>query len=64
MTVTEKRELIEQQSKLMQEYKEWEELQAEYPKDTESFKICQHEMQLVDEKAEQIRYILEMRCYE
>lgn len=54
--------LIEKQAKLMKEYAEWEELQTEYSDDEEAYNICKWEMQLLDEEAEKIRYILEMGC--
>lgn len=62
MNVNIRRRLIEEQTKLMQEYGEWEELQTECSDDEEAYHICQWEMQLLDEKAEQIRYMLETGC--
>ena len=57
-----RRKLEEEQLRLMQEYAEWEELQTECANDEEAYHICQWEMQLLDEKAEQIRHILEKGC--
>lgn len=57
-----RRKLEDEQTRLMQEYAEWEELQTKYSDNGELYSICEWEMQLLDEKAEQIRHILEKGC--
>lgn len=62
MTVKAKQALIERQTKLMKEYDAWEKMQTDYSFDEDFYNFCQWKMQLLDEEAEQIRYVLEMGC--
>lgn len=64
MTVKTRRKLIKQQKKLMQERKAWEQMQTDYSYDADFYKFCEWKMNLLDEEAEQIRYVLEMGCCE
>lgn len=64
MTVKSKRELIKRQAELMQEYSRWEAMQTDFSFDEDFYNFCQWKMQLLDEEAEQIRYVLEMGCCE
>ena len=64
MTIKAKRRLIEQQKKIMQEYKEWEQMQTDYSYDENFYRFCEWKMNTLDEEAEQIRYVLESGCCE
>lgn len=64
MTVKARCNLIKQQKKLMQEREAWEQMQTDYSYDEEFYKFCEWKMNLLDEEAEQIRYVLEMGCCE
>lgn len=64
MTVKARCKLIKQQKKLMQERKAWEQIQTDYSYDEDFYKFCEWKMNLLDEEAEQIRYVLEMGCCE
>lgn len=64
MTVKARRNLLEQQTKLMQERDLWEQMQTDFSYDEDFYKFCEWKMNLLDEEAEQIRYVLEMGCCE
>lgn len=64
MTVKARRKLIKQQKKLMQERESWEQMQTDYSYDEDFYKFCEWKMNLLNEEAEQIRYVLEMGCCE
>lgn len=57
-----KQKLIKEQNNLMKERAIHEYIQTEYSKDTEFYKHCQRNMDRLDDKADQIRVMLEMRC--
>ena len=64
MTVKARRNLIKQQKKLMQESKAWNRMQTDYSYDEDFYKFCEWKKNLLDEEADQIRYVLEMGCCE
>lgn len=61
MTDREKMALIEEQTKLVEEYRIWERMQTNYGYHDETFKYCQAKMDALDERAEFIRGVLEGR---
>lgn len=54
--------LKEHQNKLMQERSLWEQMQTDFSHDEDFYRFCEWKMQMLDEEAEQIRYVLEMGC--
>lgn len=64
MTVKARRKLIKQQKKLMQERKAWEQMQTNFSYDEDFYKFCELKINLLNEEAEQMRYVLEMGCCE
>lgn len=52
------------QKMLMWEREVWEQMQTDYSHDKNFYKYCDWKMNLLDEEAEQIRYVLEMGCCE
>lgn len=48
----------------MQERDLWEQMQTDFSYDEDFYKFCEWKMNLLDEEAEQIRYVLEMGCCE
>ncbi|MCI7131009.1 MAG: hypothetical protein MSA09_10780 [Lachnospiraceae bacterium] len=64
MTVKARRKLIKQQKKLMQERKAWEQMQTNFSYDEDFYKFCELKINLLNEEAEKMRYVLEMGCCE
>lgn len=60
MTDEARKELMKQQKALSREWEFWEELQTEFSNDIDFFRFCEWKKQLIDEEAEQIRYVFEV----
>lgn len=57
-----RQEKMEKQESLVQEYAMYKNMQTEHSEDTDFYRYCQHNMDRLDEEAEQIRFELEMGC--
>ena len=60
MTIKAKQTLIERQTELMQERDLLGRMQTDFSYEEDFYRFCQRKMDLLGEKAEQIRYVLEM----
>ena len=63
MTVTEKRELVEQQNKILEEIEDLKGMQTDFSYDIKFYRYCERKITSLSEEAEQINRILGMRCY-
>ena len=59
MTIEAKSKLVGHQQKLIQERRAWEQMQTDFSFDLDFYKFCTWKMNLFDEEAEQLRYVLE-----
>lgn len=64
MNVKSKRRLVKQQNKLVLERKKWEQMQTDCSYDKDFCKFCEWKINILNEEAEKIRYVLEGRCFE
>ena len=54
--------LLERQAEIIEERTKWEMFQTNCSNDMDFYRYCDWKMNLLDEEAEQIRYVLEMGC--
>lgn len=64
MTVKARYRLIEHQIKLAQDLDLWKQMQTDFSYDEDFYKFCEWKIHMLDEEAEQIRYVIEMGCCE
>lgn len=64
MTVKAKQVLIKRQAELMQERDLWSQKQTDFSHDIDFYRFCQWKMNMLDEEAGQLRYVIETGCCE
>ena len=64
MNVYERCKLLSNQQKLMYERNFYEQMQTDFSYDEDFYTFCVWKIHMLDEEAEQIRYVIEMGCCE